>query len=142
MPTTEKHMNQQNLYLYAKSVGQSSVERWIIVDHHTERVWNGTELADDRKSALLYANHNKATLDMQGIYRKSVGDRPPQRYRIPIVLEVYAERPLQPWQIIQHMARCTRLYTQTSGPEGSVILPVIEWGEIKRMKNVEEKEKP
>jgi hypothetical protein len=114
------------------AAGNPDFERWAIADERT-RFWTGTEF--DYCGYRLYSTYNAAALDTQNILRSHFAGIKPFFCKAPLFIEVLADQPLHEALVSLHLSRAVRLYLNTvehgHGPDGSLILPWIDWSEIK-----------
>ena len=123
--------------LYVVPAGSSDdFPRFTILDAQ-DRPWNGQEFGP---TGVLYARHNDAATDAQNILRSHF-DGEPQRYVVPLFVEVYSHEESVPVaEVAEYLSRCSRLYLNTTengnGPGDSLVLPRIEWSRIKPIKGL------
>ena len=121
--------------LYVVLAGSSDeFPRFTILDAQ-DRPWNGQEFGT---TGVLYARHNDAATDAQNILRSHF-DGEPQRYVVPLYVEVYShEGPVPLGEVAKYLSEASRLYLNTTdhgnGPSDSLVLPRIEWHRIKPIK--------
>ena len=119
--------------LYVVLAGSSDeFPRFTILDAQ-DRHWNGREFGP---TGVLYARHNDAATDTQNILRSHF-DGEPQRYVVPLFVEVYShERPVPLADVAEYLSNASRLYINTTehgnGPSDSLVLPRIEWHRMKK----------
>ena len=121
--------------LYVVLAGSSDeFPRFTILDAQ-DRLWNGQEFGP---TGVLYARHNDAAIEAQNILRSHFDDEP-QRYIVPLHIEVYSHAgPVPLAEVAEYLSRGSRLYIDTTehgnGPGDSLVLPWIDWGRIKPIK--------
>lgn len=121
--------------LYVVPAGSSDdFPRFTILDAQ-DRPWNGQEFGP---TGVLYARHNDAATDAQNILRSHF-DGEPQRYVVPLCVEVYSHAgPVPVAEIAKYLSLGSRLYLNTAehgnGPGDSLVLPRIEWHRMKQIK--------
>jgi hypothetical protein len=112
-----------------------AVNRFVIKDQ-LARVWNGKRFGAD--GGALYAKSNDAAADIHKILKCHFIGVEPQRFVVPVYIEVFNEGPMQLASVAQYLSKSSRLYIDTdthgNGPKGSLVLPVIEWGRIEQIK--------
>ena len=121
--------------LYVVQIGNDEFERYLIEDQE-ERVWTGKQF--DSEGGVLFARHNDAAVESQNIL-KSHFKGEPQRYVVPLYIEVYSHAgPVPVAEIAEYLSRASRLFLDTTehgnGPGDSLVLPWIDWSRIKQIK--------
>jgi hypothetical protein len=75
-------------------------------------------------------------LDTQQILRNYFAGIQPAVYVAPVVIEVFAHEPIHQAQVALHLSEAARLYMNNPehghGPDGSLVLPCIDWGQMER----------
>ena len=118
--------------LYVVLAGSSDeFPRFTILDAE-DRPWNGQEFGP---TGVLYARHNDAATDAQNILRSHF-DGEPQRYIVPLFVEVYSHAdPVPLADVAEYLSASSKLYINTTehgnGPGNSLVLPWIDWSRIK-----------
>ena len=109
-------------------------ERYSIEDENAQ-VWNGQKFG---QSGIVYANHNHAAIDVQAILKKNFEGIDPQRFVVPLYVETLSHEPVTIAEVAQYLSRASRLFLNTTdhgnGPDGSLVLPWIDWSRIKQIK--------
>lgn len=118
--------------LYVVQIGESDFERYVIEDQQ-DRVWTGEQF--DTQGAALFARHNDAAIEAQAILKKNFNGVEPQRYVVPLFVEVYShEGPVPLADVAEYLSNASRLYISTTdhgnGPGDSLVLPWIDWSRI------------
>jgi hypothetical protein len=117
-------------------IGNDEFERYLIEDQKSRKVWNGQRFKPE--GGTLYADHNAAATDVQTILRKNFEGVEPQRYVVPVCIEVFSHEPVPVAQVAQYLSRVSRLFLNTTdhgnGPGSSLVLPRIEWHRIEPSK--------
>lgn len=119
--------------LYVVLAGSSDeFPRFTILDAQ-DRHWNGQEFGPN---GVLYARHNDAATEAQNILRSHF-DGEPQRYTVPLYIEVYSHEGAVPvTDVAEYLSKASRLYVSTTehgnGPGDALVLPRIEWHRIKQ----------
>lgn len=113
------------------STGTPEFPRFQIIDDRG-RYWTGN---DFRSSGVVYAAYNAAAIETQEILKRHFDGVEPVRYVVPLFVEVFSDLPVSVALIARHLSRSARLYLDTPqhghGPEGSLVLPFIDWGQIR-----------
>ncbi len=122
--------------LYVVQVGSEEFQRYVIEDQQ-DRVWTGEHF--DSQGAALFARHNDAATETQNILKSNFNGVKPQRYVVPLYVEVLNHAgPVPMNEIAQYLSHGARLYLDTTengnGPGDSLVLPRIEWSRIKPIK--------
>ena len=117
-------------------IGSDEFERYLIEDQE-ERVWTGEQF--DSQGAALFARHNDAAIEAQSILKTNFNGAEPQRYVVPLYVEVLNHAgPVPVAEIAKYLSSGSRLYIDTSehgnGPGDSLVLPWIDWSRIKQIK--------
>lgn len=117
-------------------IGNDEFERYLIEDHE-EQVWTGERF--DTQGAALFARHNDAAIETQNILKRTFSGAEPQRYVVPLYVEVLSHAgPLPMAEIADYLSRGSRLYLDTTehgnGPGESLVLPLIDWSRIRPIK--------
>jgi hypothetical protein len=111
-------------------------ERYVIEDNKN-RVWTGDRFSKLHKPTL-FANHNAAATEVQGILKKSFGGVDTVKYVVPLFVEVYSHNPLEVAQVAEYLSQSARLFVNTTengnGPNDSLVLSWIDWSRIEQMK--------
>ncbi len=111
--------------------GTPQFRRFKIADDK-DRLWTGTAFGT---TGVLYAKHNDAAIDIQNILKGHFTGVEPDRYVVPLFVEVYSHEPVPVAFVAKHLSVASRLYLNTpehgNGPGSSLILPRIEWHRIK-----------
>lgn len=123
--------------LYVVQTSESHFERFVIEDQH-DRVWTGERF--DSQGAALFARHNDAATEAQAILKRSFDGVKPQRFVVPLYVEVLNHAgPVPVAEIAQYLSKASRLYVNCTehgnGPGDSLVLPWIEWSRIKPVKD-------
>lgn len=111
-------------------VGTPEFQRYTINDEKNRR-WNGERFVSTGEG-VRYADYSDAAMDLQMILKKYFEGQTPTRYVVPVFIEVYGDVPVA--LVAQHLSKTASLFLDTPkqgyGPDGSLILPVIHWGQI------------
>ncbi len=118
--------------LFVVQIGESDFERYVIEDHE-ERFWTGEQF--DSQGAALFARHNDAAIEAQSILKANFNGAEPQRYVVPLYVEVYSHAgPVPLAEVAKYLSEASRLYLNTTehgnGPSDSLVLPWIDWCRI------------
>ena len=122
--------------LYIVQFCESEFQRFIIQDEQ-DRVWTGERF--DSEGGALFARHNDAAAESQSILKKHFDGVEPQRFVVPLYVEVLNHAgPVPVAEIAQYLSHGARLYLDTrehgNGPGDSLVLPRIEWSRIRPIK--------
>lgn len=121
--------------LYVVQVGSEEFERYLIRDQE-ERVWTGEQF--DSEGGALFARHNDAAIESQNILKKSFEGLEPQRFVVPLYVEVFSDKPVPVDEIAKYLSSGSRLFLDTTahgnGPGDALVLPWIDWSRIKPIK--------
>ncbi len=117
-------------------IGSDEFERYLIEDQE-ERVWTGEQF--DSQGGALFAKHNDAAIEAQNILKKNFNGVEPQRFVVPLYVEVLNHAgPVPVAEIAKYLSLGSRLYLDTTehgnGPGDSLVLPWIDWSRIKPIK--------
>lgn len=130
-------MEQRLPVLRVTQIPNAAFERYLILDER-DRSWTGERF--DSSGGILYANCNHAALDTHNILKQSFQECEPQKYEVPLVVEVYSRCPASVEEIAQYLSRAARLQIDTTehgnGPGTSLVLPRIEWNRIQPAKEI------
>ena len=113
--------------------------RYVIEDQ-ADQVWNGTTFVSDRTQGQLFADTNEACHALQNILRSDTGGRVLYRFKVPVMVEVYADPVsiVNPLDIAAWLSKTSHLQMATNengvGPDNFVVLPVINWHLIESVK--------
>jgi hypothetical protein len=111
--------------------GPAQFERFQIADDKN-RLWTGQEFGT---SGVLFAHHNQAAIEIQSILKGQFEGLEPDRYMVPLFVEVFSDEPVPVALVAQYLSRASKLYLNTpqygNGPGSSLVLPWIEWHRIK-----------
>lgn len=121
--------------LYVVQTSESHFERFVIEDDQ-DRVWTGERF--DSQGGALFARHNDAAVEAQNILKRSFDGVEPQRFVVPLYVEVLNHAgPVPMNEIAQYLSHGVRLYLNTTengnGPGDSLVLTRIEWHRIKKI---------
>ena len=116
-------------------VGSEQFQRYLIEDQ-ADRVWTGERF--ESGGGALFAKHNDAATEAQNILKRSFDGVEPQRFVVPLYVEVLNHAgPMPVADIAEYLSRGSRLYLDTrehgNGPGDSLVLPWIEWHRIKKI---------
>ena len=122
--------------LYVVQIGSDEFQRYLIRDQE-ERVWTGNQF--DSEGGALFARHNDAATEAQAILKKSFKGVGPQRFVVPLYVEVLSHAgPVPLAEVAQYLSSSSRLHLDTTehgnGPGDSLALPWIDWSRIKPIK--------
>ena len=115
-------------------IGNDEFDRIVIEDEQSQ-VWTGQAFG---QSGVLYADHKHAATDVQTILKKNFEGVNPQRYVVPLFVEVYSDEPVPVAQVAMYLSTASRLLLNTTdhgnGPGDSLVLSWIDWNRIKKLK--------
>ena len=119
-------------------IGNDEFERYLIEDQE-ERVWTGERFGSE--GGALFARHNEAAIEAQYILKKNFKGVEPQRFVVPLYVEVLNHGgPVPVVEIAEYLSRGSRLYLDTTehgnGPGDALVLPWIDWSRIKPIKEL------
>ena len=119
--------------LHVVQVGESEFERYVIEDQQNQ-IWTGKQF--DSTGGALFASHNDAAIEGQNILRRNFKGAEPQRFVVPLYVEVLNHGgPVPVAEIAKYLSRGSRLFLDTTahgnGPSNSLVLPWIDWSRIK-----------
>ena len=118
-------------------VNTPHVERYVIEDQK-QRVWTGNSFRSH--SPALYATHSDAAKEVQTILKKNFEGVEPQRYVVPVCIEVFSHEPVEVAHVAKYLSRVSQLFLNTTdhgnGPSNSLVLPWIEWHRIEPSKEL------
>ena len=122
--------------LHVVQVGESEFERYVIEDQQNQ-IWTGKQF--DSTGGALFASHNDAAIEGQNILRRNFKGAEPQRFVVPLYVEVLNHGgPVPVAEIAKYLSRGSRLYLNTTehgnGPGDALVLPRIEWHRMKQIK--------
>ena len=127
--------NQRLPILRVVQVGNDDFYRYQIADEQ-EQLWNGQQFQPER--GILYADHNVACTDVQSILKKNFEEVKAVKYVVPLTIEVFSNEPVPVNDVAMYLSRASRLFLNTTdhgnGPNGSLVLPQIEWSRIRQIK--------
>jgi len=93
-------------------IGNEEFERYLIEDQE-ERVWTGERFDSD--GGALFAKHNDAAIESQNILKRSFSGVEPQRFVVPLYVEVLNHAgPVPVNEIAEYLSRGSRLYLDTT----------------------------
>ena len=122
--------------LRVMQIGSDEFKRFLIEDQKSQKVWNGERFSTLHKPTI-YADPNAAATEVQNILRKNFEGVEPQRYVVPVCIEVLSHEPVPVAQVAQYLSRVSRLFLNTTdhgnGPGDSLVLPRIEWHRIEQI---------
>lgn len=118
--------------LYVVQIGESEFQRFAIEDQH-DRVWTGEQFGS--QGGVLFARHNDAAVEAQNILKRSFDGVEPQRFVVPLYVEVLNHSgPVPVAEIAQYLSHGSRLHINCTehgnGPSDALVLPWIEWHRI------------
>ena len=127
--------NQRLPILRVVQVGNDDFNRYQIADEQ-EQLWNGEGFESEK--GILYADHNVASEDVQTILKQNFEGVKAVKYVVPLYVEVFSNEPVPVNDVAMYLSRASRLFLNTTdhgnGPNGSLVLPQIEWSRIKQIK--------
>jgi len=117
-------------------VGSDEFERFLIRDQK-ERVWTGERF--ESGTGVLYAKENRAAAEIHSILRRNFHGVEPQRLVVPVYVEVLSKNGAVPTtEVAQYLSMASKMLIDTptcgNGPGDSLVLPRIEWGRIRSIK--------
>ncbi len=116
-------------------VGNETFNRFQIANEQ-EQVWNGEQF--NPQDGVLYADHNHAAIDIQGILKKNFEGSKPQWYVVPVYVQVFSDEPVPMNEVASYLSRSSKLHIDTTshsnGPDESLVLGSIHWHRIKPVK--------
>lgn len=122
--------------LYVVQIGESEFQRFVIEDEQ-DRVWTGERF--ESGGGALFAKHNDAATEAQNILKANFKGVEPQRFVVPLYVEVLNHAgPVPVAEIAHYLSSGARLYLDTTehgnGPGDSLVLPRIEWHRMRPIK--------
>lgn len=131
-------MERRPIILSVHRAGTPEFPRYFISDQF-KRVWTGEGWSASERDGLLYDDSNAACLDVQRLLMLEYMDKPVRRFRAPVYLDLFADKPLTKVEIARWLAKVARLLIDSpehgNGPvEGTLGLVRIEWAEMKEVK--------
>ena len=109
----------------------SGFERYVIEDSH-EQVWNGKEFGTG--DGLLFAHYQEAAAETQRILKSHFKGVEPTKLVVPLYVEVYGGEEIPVESVVKYLSKASKLTVDTgthgNGPDQSLVLTRIEWGEI------------
>jgi len=111
--------------------------RWVIQDER-ERYWTGRGFTKNQRKALTYDDSLVVTQDMRRILNRRCKGLIRYRLIAPVMIDVYADGPIDQEEMAWFLSRncfisMSRLGTG-EGPGESVVLPLVDWNNMKMMK--------
>lgn len=128
--------NRKLPFLSVVPTGSSDVFPRFLISDARDRLWNGHEFGP---TGVIYADPNAAATDVQNILKKNFEGVEPQRYVVPVCIEVLNHAgPVPVAEVAKYLSRVSRLFLNTTehgnGPGDSLVLPRIEWHRIEPLK--------
>ncbi len=115
-------------------VGNEEFNRFLIANEQ-KHVWNELFIPDE---GVLYADHNHAARDIQGIVKKNFTGLKPQCYVVSVYVQVFRNEPVSMNEVGAYLSRSSKLHIDTTlhsnGPDESLVLGCIHWHRIKPVK--------
>lgn len=123
--------------LFVDIVGPHEFPRFVI--RSDDRIWDGQDFVEHSDQPQYFATNEDAYQEIHRIFRAMYG-KPIQVMVAPVVVEVFADQEVRRGELIDYLARNSELFVDMrNGPQGSLILPVIDWGRLRpwKEKNVD-----
>ena len=109
----------------------------FVIEDQKNRVWTGERFSRVLKPTL-YADHNAACSDVQGILKSNFVGVETVKYVVPLFVEVHSHEPVKGAEVAKYLSQAARLFIDTTnhgnGPGSSLVLPRIEWHRMEQMK--------
>jgi hypothetical protein len=131
-------MERRPIILSVHRAGTPQFPRYFISDQY-KRVWTGEGWSDDERDGLLYGDSPEACNEVHRLLMLEYMEKPMRRFRAPVYLDLFSDKPLTKTEIARWLAKVSRLLIDSPehgiGPvEGTLGLVRIEWGELKEVK--------
>ena len=131
-------MEKQPIILSVHRAGTPQFPRYFISDQY-KRVWTGEGWSEDEKDGLLYGNSPEACNEVQRLLMLDYMDKPVRRFRAPVYVDLFTDKPLTKQEIARWLVKVSRLLIDSpqhgNGPlSGTLGLVRIEWSEMKEIK--------
>lgn len=127
--------------LSVDSVGTPVFPRFVIHDHR-RRHWTGEKhgFARSNLSPMLFAERNMASQEAHAILKHHFKGVEPQRYIVPVFVEVYSHDPVEPGEVASYLLNATSFNINVqkcgNGPNNSLVLPTIDWTRMEHYNEV------
>ena len=122
--------------LRVMQIGSDEFKRFLIEDQKSQKVWTGDRFSTLHKPTI-YADHNAAATEVQNILKKTFVGVEPQRYVVPVCIEVFSHSEVPMNNVAMYLSRVSQLVLNTTdhgnGPGSSLVLPRIEWHRIEKI---------
>jgi hypothetical protein len=130
-------MERRPIILSVHPAGTPQYPRYFISDQY-KRVWTGEGWSEDERDGLLYGDSNAACVEIQRLLKLEFLEKPVRRFRAPVYLDLFADKPLTKQEIARWLGKVSKLLIDApehgNGPvEGTLGLVRIEWGEMKEV---------
>jgi hypothetical protein len=123
--------------LIAAGFMESNFVRYLIQDERG-RYWTGNSFTKDERRALAYADETVVLRDMRRILKRRCKGMTRHRFVAPVVIDVYAEGQIDQeelaWFLSQNVFVSMDGLGTGIGPDESVVLPLVDWKKLKKMK--------
>ncbi len=130
-------MERPTTVLSLHQIGTSAFPRFAISDQFL-RFFDGHGWTLDARKALLFSDSNLACQEMQGLLMIDYAHKPVRRFRAPVYLDLYSDRPVSLEELQDWLVKVSKLLidspTHGNGPVDSLGLCRISWSELEEMK--------
>ncbi len=111
--------------------------RYIIQDER-ERYWTGRGFSNDQRKAVTYADSLVVTQDMRRILKRRCKGLIRYRLVASVMIDVYADGPINQeemaWFLSQNCFVSMGQLGTGEGPGNSIVLPLVDWNNMKIVK--------
>lgn len=132
-------MERQPIVLSLHQMGTSAYPRFAIGDQFA-RWFDGQSWSEDESRALLFSDSNFACQEMQRLLMLNYMNRPVRRFRAPVYLDLFSEKPIPLKELTDWLVKVSKLLIDSprfgNGPiEGSLGLARINWSELEEVES-------
>ena len=108
--SSKEQKEKQPVILSLIPLGTPEYPRYAISDQYL-RYWTGDSWTDqkDESHALVYADANQALKDMNNILMIDHEKKPLKRYRAPIYIDLYSDKPVSKRELQMWLLKATKL---------------------------------
>jgi Xaa-Pro aminopeptidase len=107
----------------------NDIGRWVIKENITDRYWTGEEWSNHFNEALIYANVQKASLDLMNLNRLDRMDQA-KLFRATIDVEVLGGKSVNVQELKDYLEKAAELYLNGAMESENIVQAMINWDDL------------